>query len=296
MLAQILAILRDGRPAETVSYNPNDEEFEKRLGAVVRGGATTIVVDNAKGRGRAPRIESACLERSITDPILSFRLLGKSETIRAENSHLFCITANTPELSRDLITRSVLIALFYEGDPADRPFAIADPEGYALDHRGAILGELLGMVEAWRAAGSPMSDAKSRFNKKGWGPIVGGILRVAGFADFLGNAEAAAAELDDTRRQFGELVAILADLPARAWPAADLAALAVEHGLFADVLTGDSPRARATHLGTLATRYVNSRFPLGDSTAVLRKSPGDKGMVYRIELELRPVAAGGLRT
>lgn len=32
MLAQMIALLRDGRTAETVSYNRNDEEFEKRLG------------------------------------------------------------------------------------------------------------------------------------------------------------------------------------------------------------------------------------------------------------------------
>ena len=36
--------------AETATYNPNDEEFEKRLGAIVRRGVTTIIIDNAKGR------------------------------------------------------------------------------------------------------------------------------------------------------------------------------------------------------------------------------------------------------
>lgn len=122
ILAQIIAILRDGQSAETASYNPNDEEFEKRLGAIVRRGATTIIIDNAKAQSRNPRIDSACLERSITDPILSFRLLGQSASIRAENSHIFCITANTPEVSRDLVTRSVVINLFHEGDPERRQF------------------------------------------------------------------------------------------------------------------------------------------------------------------------------
>ena len=50
ILAQIIATLRDGHPAETATYNPNDEEFEKRLGAIVRRGVTTIIIDNAKGR------------------------------------------------------------------------------------------------------------------------------------------------------------------------------------------------------------------------------------------------------
>lgn len=131
ILAQIIATLRDGHPAETATYNPNDEEFEKRLGAIVRRGVTTIIIDNAKGRARNPRIESACLERSITDPIVSFRLLGYSQEIRAENSHIFCVTANTPDVSRDLVTRSAVVNLHYEGDPVRRAFSIPDPEGYA---------------------------------------------------------------------------------------------------------------------------------------------------------------------
>lgn len=292
ILAQIISILRDGRGTGTVTYNPNDEEFEKRLGAAVRSGATTIIVDNAKGRGRHPCIESACLERSITDAVLSFRLLGQSGTIRAENSHIFCITANSPEVSRDLVTRSVLVALYHEGDPKHRAFAIEDPEQYALDHRGEILGELLGMVEAWRAAGSPRSDAKSRFNKKGWGPIVGGILRVAGFADFLGNAEAAALELDDTKRQFGELVAAMADRPEAFWTPADLAGLAVRCGLFPDQLTGQSPRSQSTQLGILASRYVGERFALGDGcNAAFSRTQGDKGNVYYLDQLTPPQSA-----
>ncbi|MBP3954761.1 hypothetical protein J8F10_05620 [Gemmata sp. G18] len=174
VLAQVIATLRDGRPAETATYNPNDEEFEKRLGAVVHRGATTIIVDNAKGKGRAARIDSACLERSITDATLSFRLLGHSREIRAENSHIFCLTANTPEVSRDLVTRCALVDLFHEGDPARRAFTYPDPEGYARDYRAELLGELVGMVARWRAAGAPEADVASRFNKKGWGRIVGG--------------------------------------------------------------------------------------------------------------------------
>ncbi len=37
-LAQILAVVRDGKPCETCSYNSNDEEFEKRLGATIHSG------------------------------------------------------------------------------------------------------------------------------------------------------------------------------------------------------------------------------------------------------------------
>lgn len=283
ILAQVIAILRDGQQAETASYNPNDEEFEKRLGAIVRRGVTTIIIDNAKSRGRNPRIESACLERSITDPVLSFRLLGQSASIRAENSHIFCITANTPDVSRDLVTRSVVINLHYEGDPERREFSIPDPEGYAHEHRLELLGELIGMVNRWKSLGMPMAKVHSRFNKRGWGNIVGGILEACGEPDFLANAEEAAAQLDETRREFAELVSVLVDHPQGIWTASELVELCGKHGLMASDLGEGSPRSLSTKMGTLAGRFIEERFPLPDGrAATFHRSESRKGKVYQV--------------
>jgi hypothetical protein len=286
ILAQIIATLRDGHPAETATYNPNDEEFEKRLGAIVRRGVTTIIIDNAKGRARNPRIESACLERSITDQILSFRLLGYSQEIRAENSHIFCITANTPDVSRDLVTRSAVINLYHEGDPERRRFSIADPEGYAEEHRLELLGELIGMVERWKAAGMPKANVHSRFNKRAWGTIVGGILNANGEPDFLANADEAASLLDETRREFMELIGVLVEHPQGIWTASELVELCVKHGLLAADLGEGSPRSLSTKMGTLAGRFVTERFPLGDGRqAIFHRSDGRKGKVYQVYVE-----------
>jgi hypothetical protein len=283
ILAQIIAILRDGRNAETASYNSNDEEFEKRLGAIVRGGATTIIIDNAKSSGRNPKIESACLERSITDPILSYRLLGQSASIRAENSHIFCITANTPDVSRDLVTRSVVVNLHHEGDPQRRSFSIADPEGYAQQHRLELLGELIGMVELWKAQGMPLASTHSRFNKRGWGNIVGGILDACGEPDFLANADEAAAELDETRREFTELIGVLVDHPQAIWTAAELVELCGRHRLMSSDLGDGSPRSLSTRMGTLAGRFISERFEVADGrTATFHRTDGRKGKVYQV--------------
>jgi hypothetical protein len=286
ILAQIIAILRDGHVTETANFNPNDEEFEKRLGAIVRRGVTTIIIDNAKCQGRTPRIESACLERCITDPILSFRLLGQSSEIRAENSHIFCITANTPNVGRDIVTRSVVVNLFYEGDPERRTFMIEDPEGYAQEHRLELLGELIGMVERWKASGMPRANVHSRFNKKGWGTIVGGILSACGEPDFLANAEAAATELDETRREFVELVAVLADHCQGTWTAAELVELCKRHGLLAADLGDGSARSLSTKMGTIAGRFVAESFELSDGrVAVFHRQADRKGNIYRVVLQ-----------
>ena len=292
ILAQMIAILRDGQPTPTASFNPNDEEFEKRLGALVRRGATTLIIDNAKKTGRCPRIESACLERSLTDAVLSFRLLGQSSEIRAENSHIVCLTANTPDVGPDIVSRSVVVELFHEGNPKRRSFAIADPEGYAEAHRHALLGELIGLVERWKAAGSPEAAVHSRFNKKGWGRIVGGILAHAGLPDFLANADQAAHDLDDGRREFAQLVALLADQSRQEWTGSELAELAVRHRLFRAELEEASPHARATRMGLLAGRFVDESFALADGCiALFRRTEDRKGKIYHVELVAEDIPA-----
>jgi hypothetical protein len=218
-------------------------------------------------------------------PRTSFRLLGYSDEIRAENSFIFCITANGPDVSRDLITRSVVVNLVFEGDPARREFTIPDAEGYAREHRLEILGELVGMVERWRTAGSPVAEAASRFNKKGWSPIVGGVLAANGFEGFLSNAREAAESLDDVRRDFVYLVAALADHPQGVWTPAELVDLAEHHKLFADEFRDLAARAKSTRIGLIAGRYVGERFPLGDERiAEFRRREERKGNVYFVNI------------
>jgi hypothetical protein len=298
ILAQIIAFLRDGSPTQTISYNPNDEEFEKSLGAVVRSGGTTIIIDNAKsGRGK-PKIESPCLERSITDETLAFRLLGHSSQIRAENSHVFCITANTPEVSRDLITRSVVVNLFHEGDPERRVFSIANPENYVQTHRLELLGELIGMVEGWRVAGAPQARVGSRFNKRSWGGIVGGILEACGEPDFLANAEEAAVTFDDAQREFAELIGGLAESSQGVWTAQDLVQQCLRRRLLGKELGEGSPRSQATRFGKLASRFLRVPFSVsGNRFAVLERDNGRDGAVYRVGItdELRNVGPAAER-
>jgi len=284
LLAQILAIVRDGHTVETASYNPNDEEFEKRLGQLVRDGLTTLIIDNAKARGKTVSIDSAVLERSITDATLSYRLLGSSAAIRAENSHLFVITANSAEVSRDLFTRCVICNLQYEGDPTKRHYSLADPEGFAAEKRTEILGELVGLAERWKAGGMALADVNTRFNKKGWGNIVGGILATAGEPDFLGNQEEVASEMDTVRRDFDELVTQMYHHQQGNWTAGELAELSKKHGLFDDVLSDGSSRAQAIRLGKLAGRYSRELFTVaGRSIRFIREDDSHKKtLCYRV--------------
>ncbi len=48
----------------------------------------------------------------------------------------------------------------------------------------------------------PLAKVQTRFNKKGWGNIIGGILEANGEPDFMIHADDAASEMDETRREF----------------------------------------------------------------------------------------------
>lgn len=114
---------------------------------------------------------------------------------------------------------------------------------------------------------------------------MGGILNACGEPDFLANGEEAATQLDETRREFAELVGVLAEHPQGTWTAAELVDLCGSRGLLAADLGEGSARSLATRMGTIAGRFVQERFPLGDRRqAVFHRLQGRKGSTYRVEV------------
>lgn len=256
LLAQVIATVRGVGPAKTITYTPNDEELEKRLAAQVLGAPATIVVDNAKAEGRHGIISSAVIERSITDPALSFRRLGANAEISLPNSVLFVLTANTPRLSPDLVSRSLPINLYHEGNPDNRNFAVEQLLDFAKQHRAAIQAELIGMIERWKTAGRPLPRFNYRFAP--WASTVGGILQANGVEGFLENLTESAADLDPHYTELRELVEHAAGR--RDQPAGALATLCIQHALLTDALGTASPHSRAVHLANLLGRYVGETF------------------------------------
>ncbi len=161
-----------------------------------------------------------------------------------------------------------------------------DPEAYVQTHRLQLLGELVNMVERWKASGMPLAKIQTRFNKKGWGNIIGGILEANGEPDFMANAEDAASEMDDTRREFEELVTALAKHPQGIWSSSELTDLANKNFVLQSELGDGTPRSQTTRMGKLAGRFVGERFSLDDGTyAVFKRISGGRHTQYQVFLE-----------
>jgi hypothetical protein len=207
LLVQILSIIRQGGEAATVTMIANDEELEKRLCSQARTASNLILLDNAKPSKNLDEISSSVLERSITDPILSYRILGKNLECKRINDVQFCLTTNGGKMSPDLISRMLPVRLFYEGDPAGRKFANKEVLELTKRLRQDILSELLGMFEVWRAAGKPEARVQHRFQT--WAGLIGGVLEANGITGFLENAEVAKKIADPDRQEFSDLAGSL---------------------------------------------------------------------------------------
>ena len=143
----------------------------------------------------------------------------------------------------------------------DRISPIGDPriEEFLPTNKDQIAAELRGMVERWRAAGRPL-DNNVKHSMIQWARTIGGILRVNGFKDFLGNCDTRKTIDDPIREALGILGTACHDKPLtpKEW-----ANLVVEQGLTKTLLPvneRDTPKSRERAIGVVLKRYIEETF------------------------------------
>jgi hypothetical protein len=76
----------------------DDTELQKHIGAEILTGKPYFFIDNI-----ARKIQSEIITAMLTSGTVGFRILGKSEICYAENNFVFSLTANNPQIDKDLI-------------------------------------------------------------------------------------------------------------------------------------------------------------------------------------------------
>ena len=259
------AIIRTGRICGNISYNPNDEEFEKQIATEVSKGLQEVIIDNAKVENRAVVISSSVLERSVTSEVLNFRQLGSNTSITRPNSLFFVITANSPKLSSDLLSRSIPMSLYCEGDPDKVVYPMKSPHRWAKEHRLEIWTEMIGMVERWKRAGKPHANIEYRFRE--FAQIIGGILEVNGYRGFLGNM-GAAKEMFST--EYSELLDLLNAYPDLGGTSKEFADRAQSMDLFKGEFAGKKGSGLYRSMANILSRFIGRHFQLecGDMVTI----------------------------
>jgi hypothetical protein len=300
LLVQVAGAILDGVEPARIPLG-KEEELEKRLCAQLLASTSTIFfLDNVRGR-----VESALLEQYVLSPVLTFRILGRSQTVQRANTFQWFLTSNQTSGTTDFIRRGVPVRLHVEGDPNRRRFT-GHPEIDAARHRGDILAELMGMVARWDAAGRPPSRKKHRCAR--WAEVGGGILEANGLGEFfLVNVAEAEAEMDRGQLELATLAEhVVGRGPSDFWSAADApgspgktAASWVEQAAAArvivDRLEDATARSRATAMGKFLTAKIDCPVeidtPDGSRRATLRLRAGtSRAKPYAFDVEELPEA------
>lgn len=145
-LADVAAVLATGRTAPALTWPPQEDEAEKRLGASVMAGDAVILLDNIE-----TALRGACLNSLLTQPTVSLRLLGRSQMVRVGAAVLVLATGNNLVLHGDLSRRFLVSNLDpHDERPELRRFDF-DPVDRAKRERGTLVAALH-TIARWGAA------------------------------------------------------------------------------------------------------------------------------------------------
>ena len=149
-LCDIVAAVLTGRWCPVISPGRTEEEFEKRIGAMLLAGYGLISIDNIS-RGLGGDAICQLAER----PVIRIRILGESKMPECEFSGIVSANGNNLEILGDMPRRTLLGALDANMErPEERQFA-QDPVRKVLDNRGFYVGAALTIVRAYLAAACP---------------------------------------------------------------------------------------------------------------------------------------------
>ena len=184
LLATVLALVSTGRAAEAVAEAASDEEWRKRITALLAEGPALVLLDNL-----SRPLDSGALASALTCTAWKDRLLGHSRTVSFPARCVWIATGNNAQLSREMLRRTVWVRLDAQvGEPWERTgFRHPDLPAWVRQNRGRLVHAALVLCRAWLAAGRPPGK-RTLGSYEEWARVLGGILEVAGVPGLLDNA------------------------------------------------------------------------------------------------------------
>lgn len=187
-LVDIATLISTGQEAAVIAQGRNEEELEKRLGAMLLAGERVVAIDNCE----AP-LGGQMLCQMLTQTSLRMRILGRSEMPELSTCALVTATGNNLTLIGDMTRRAVLCRLDPNCErPELRRFS-SDPVATLLADRTPYLVAALTVLRAFHVAGRPRQvDPLGSFNV--WSDWVRGALIWLGQGDPVASMESIRAD------------------------------------------------------------------------------------------------------
>jgi hypothetical protein len=149
-LVDLAAVIASGRPCPVIAAGKNEEETEKRLGALLRDGVSIVSLDNVSAD-----LGGDMLCQVTERPIVRVRILGLSEAPEFECKATLFATGNNVTLVGDMTRRAIVCQLDARMErPELRKFAF-DPVERVLADRGTYVAAAITIARAYRMAGRP---------------------------------------------------------------------------------------------------------------------------------------------
>lgn len=179
LLMRILARLTCSIVSE-LAPTDDDEEWRKRITSALAREPEAFLIDNANS------LKSPSLAKLLTDDTWDDRILGTNTSVRYDVQCVFGATLNNPEVTREILRRSLRIRLDAKTEhPESRgDFRHPNLEEYCRENRAALVGALVTIA---RAATTPVASLTMLGGYEPFCRVMAATLKRAGVDGFLGD-------------------------------------------------------------------------------------------------------------
>jgi len=275
----VFGITITGKPLPDAQIGTREEEREKRITALLLSGVGCAHLDNL-----TRFIDSPALASLLTSTTFSGRELNFSRMLTLPNHLTLVGTGNNVQATGEVAKRIVPITLQspLEAPETRQDYRHPDLRSYVESERPRALGALLGLVAAWKAAGRPAGRVPFGGFER-WARVVGGIMQVAGYPEWLTNLGQWRGGSDEFGGELRAFVKFWHQALAgrESIPVSDLYELAVREELFERTLTQTTDQGRRVAFSRDVMGVMDGRTICG-----FRVSVSGKGRSRRASLTL----------
>jgi len=182
-LATLIALIITGLHPTLLSWAGNEEENRKRIFSLNRRGVQVLCIDNITGE-----LASEALNINLTEPFVTERILGVSESQTVPTCATWLATGNNLKLKSDLTSRAAYSILDAGVEfPDRRAFKRKNLLAEVLENREVLVNAALIILRAhYLADDKPALPFADRFPD--WSAVVRSACVWVGAGDPLGNA------------------------------------------------------------------------------------------------------------
>jgi hypothetical protein len=154
LLVRAIAKLACNSLPVIATWGHSDEEFSKRLDALLLQSPAIISIDNANGR----LLCGDALEAILSEGVADVRPLGRSETVRVRNRSFITATGNNLAVTGDMARRALVLDLLPKSASPERDLYPFNPADVVQQRRTALLQAAFTIMRAYRLAGAPAQN------------------------------------------------------------------------------------------------------------------------------------------